>query len=90
MPEDTTKFKTNNKISDFWTFIHIIIAGFLAVLIPVRWIAYFIIIGFELIEKYILEAGLFPNPYKELEGPRNRLADIIITLLSWEIVSLYV
>jgi len=88
--------KQANKIFDQWTILHVCIAWVLSWVLfsfPSEYVYFYnlhlfglvVIVGFELFEGLIIEGGFLPNIFKEEEGSVNRVSDILITFLVFEL-----
>ncbi len=71
----------NNKILDWWSFIHAVVGFNIGVLVKSRWIGYLLIIGYEGIENKYLIGPIF----EEEEGFLNVLSDVVVGLGSYEL-----
>lgn len=87
------KYKINTKLVDGWTPVHFIVAFFMAMLLVVIFrnmavtifLGAFIIVGWEIIEKYIKKYyDVFNIPFGRktiMESHENSLVDIIAGLI---------
>ncbi len=71
----------NNRILDWWSFIHAVVGFNVGTLVKSRGIGYLIIVGYEVIENKYLIGPIF----EEQEGSLNVLSDIAVGLGAYEL-----